>query len=227
VWYDKTTKEIVCPKKNEPGILANADKEFEAFKARIKTNSKKHLSHRSSGSGNRTAGSNQVNLSDFDSEMQDHIKKQCFASQTHDASGQGTGRGPQVLHLYPFVLTVGDTSQPPFPIPMQSNLPHINLIFGIDRSDNHKNFQASALVDTAAAIKTASFDYIFALVEAFPHLLHSMYTTKQYAPLHLSGIVKTDSTIVTTDLNHVFEFKLPYKTAEGNPCTICLQQAKK
>jgi len=41
VWYDKTTKAIVCPKKNNPGILANAVKEFEAFKARIKTNSRK------------------------------------------------------------------------------------------------------------------------------------------------------------------------------------------
>ena len=109
---------------------------------------------------------------------------------------------------------------------MQSNLPLIDLIFGIDRSDDRKNFQASALVDTAAAINTASFDYILALAEAFPHLVHSVYTTKQYAPLRLSGIVKTDSTIVTTDLNHVFEFKLPYKTTDGDPCTIMFVAGK-
>mmetsp|Transcript_16808 Transcript_16808/g.35204 ORF Transcript_16808/g.35204 Transcript_16808/m.35204 type:complete len:257 (-) Transcript_16808:119-889(-) len=109
---------------------------------------------------------------------------------------------------------------------MQSNLPHIDLIFGIDRSDNRNNFQASALVDTAAAINTASFDDIFALAEAFPHLVHSVYTTKQYAPLCLSCIVKTDSTIVTSDLKHVFECKLPYKTAEGDPCTIMFVAGK-
>mmetsp|Transcript_20201 Transcript_20201/g.42382 ORF Transcript_20201/g.42382 Transcript_20201/m.42382 type:complete len:97 (+) Transcript_20201:2223-2513(+) len=95
---------------------------------------------------------------------------------------------------------------------MQSNLPHIDLIFGIDRSDNRNNFQASALVDTAAAINTASFDYIFALAKAFPYLMHSVYTMKQFAPLCLSDIVKTDATIITSDLNHIFKIKLPYKT---------------
>jgi len=79
-------------------------------------------------------------------------------------------------------------------------------------SDDSKNFQASALVNTAAAINTASFDYIFALAKAFPYLMHSVYTMKQFAPLCLSDIVKTDATIITSDLNHIFKIKLPYKT---------------
>mmetsp|Transcript_25135 Transcript_25135/g.52567 ORF Transcript_25135/g.52567 Transcript_25135/m.52567 type:complete len:191 (+) Transcript_25135:322-894(+) len=70
VWYDKTAKAIVSPKKNDPGILANADKEFEAFKARIKTNSKKHCARRSSGGGNSNTSSKPVNLLDFDAETQ-------------------------------------------------------------------------------------------------------------------------------------------------------------
>jgi len=120
VWYDKTAKAIVSPKKNDPGILANADKEFEAFKARIKTNSKKHCARRSSGGGNSNTSSKPVNLSDFESETQARIKKQCFASQVHNTPPKGGGGGPRVLHLCPLVLTVGDTSKPTFPISLQS-----------------------------------------------------------------------------------------------------------
>lgn len=122
--------------------------------------------------------------------------------------------------MLPFYI-VCNTPKPPFLILLQSNHPHIDLIFGVNYSDNHKNFQVSTLVATVTAINTVSCDYIFALVEAFPQFMHRVHTTKQYAALKLSGIVKTDSTIVTTDLNQLFKFELLSKTATGtsDPCT--------
>ncbi len=51
-----------------------------------------------------------------------------------------------------------------------------------------------------------------ALAKMYPHCLYRLYTSREYAPITLSGIVQTEESLsVTTVLDCTFVFHLPYK----------------
>jgi hypothetical protein len=62
-----------------------------------------------------------------------------------------------------------------------------------------------------------------ALARPFPHCLHWLYTSKEYAPITLSGIVQNGDSAITAVLDCTFQFHLPYKLhGDGGDCLFCV-----
>jgi hypothetical protein len=79
-----------------------------------------------------------------------------------------------------------------------------------------------------AGIVTGYYYYLMALAKLYPHCLYRLYTSKEYAPITLSGIVQNDNlSAVTTVLDCTFVFHLPYKLqSDGGDCLIAIVAGK-
>jgi hypothetical protein len=78
-------------------------------------------------------------------------------------------------------------------------------------------------VDTCAGLNTGKFDYLMALATRYPQCLHKLYTSREYSPIILSGIVQNGNSAVTTTLDCTFQFHLPYKLrGDGGDCLIAI-----
>ena len=44
-------------------------------------------------------------------------------------------------------------------------------------------------IDTCTGIVTGYYSYLMSLAKSYPHCLYRLYTSKEYAPITLSGIV--------------------------------------
>ncbi len=77
-----------------------------------------------------------------------------------------------------------------------------------------------AVIDTAAALTTGNLHFFAKIAKAFPHTVAAIYTSKDYAPITLSGIVEQNRESITTKLSVAFKFKLPYFTKDGNATTF-------
>jgi hypothetical protein len=75
--------------------------------------------------------------------------------------------------------------------------------------------------DSGAALSTANFHFIEAVIQQFPHILKKIYLPEDYTAIVLSGIVNTpDSAPVTTELTVEFDIHLPYYTKDSNTTSL-------
>jgi hypothetical protein len=76
-------------------------------------------------------------------------------------------------------------------------------------------------VYSGAALSTANFHFMEAVIRRFPHILKRIYLPEDYAAIVLSRIVNTpDLAPVTTELTVGFEVHLPYFTKDGNSTSL-------
>ena len=63
-----------------------------------------------------------------------------------------------------------------------------------------------------------------ALARRYPHCLYRLFTAKEYSPIILSGIVQNgDASAVTTALECMFQFHIPYKLrGDGGDCVFSI-----
>ena len=67
--------------------------------------------------------------------------------------------------------------------------------------------------NTGAALSTANFHFMEAVVRQFPHILKWIYMPAEYAAIVLSGIVNSSNDEpITMELPVGFEIHLPYVT---------------
>ena len=79
------------------------------------------------------------------------------------------------------------------------------------------------VVDTGAALSTANFHYMEAVIRQYPHILKRVYLPADYAGVILSGIVTSyDDSPITTELPAGFEIHLNYLTKDGSDTSLLI-----
>jgi len=77
------------------------------------------------------------------------------------------------------------------------------------------------VVDTGAALSTANFHYMEAVICQYPHILKQVYLPANYAAIVLSGIVtSSDDSPIMTELPVGFKIHLNYLTKDGSATSL-------
>ena len=214
---------IVCPNANKPGITEHAAAQIKDFQAR---RGRKH------SKATKRKNLNTVNWDDIPSERREVLLQQHRASSVVTTDGGGsvgssiTGattsptrassncNGSLTLHQDVVVLS-SKPSKPPIPIAIHSPMAHISLQTGTSAEEKDcPNLRC--VVDTGAALSTANFHYMEAVIRQYSHILKRIYLPADYAAIVLSGIVTTSDSPITTELPVGFEIHLNYLTKDGS-----------
>ena len=193
---------IVCPNKDKPGIKEKADAQIADFRSRRKTRQ--------------------------DRDRNDKRKKQ--KTTTNTASGDSTSVAvPSPNGRVVFVARVlqnASEMRQPMPVAISQTMPHMLLGLGPTlETPNCPDIRCA--IDTCAGLNTGSYRYLMALARKFPHCLYRIYTSQEFAPIVLSGIVQDGENAVTTTLDCTFQFYLPYTLrGDGSSCMISIAAGK-
>jgi hypothetical protein len=229
IYYDKTSKQIMCPQGNDPKIQAHAEAIRKDFVSRLK---KRRSSVRGRNPNDKALRSMlSAILSPERKDKKGPIDASAFLleylkTQTNDRKSKSDATGTPstfILLTYPVVLNA--TNKPQLPIPINNTLPHIILNLGTTESSFNPGMPC--IVDTGAALCIAYSGYIMPICKAYPELVKSITLAKdRYSPIVLSGVVTHDGSKqtqnFTTNLPAVVELHLPYLTENGQPTSLKL-----
>jgi hypothetical protein len=217
---------VCCPNANKPGIREHAAAQIKDFQARR---------GRKNSKGTKRKNLNTVNWDDIPSARREVLLQQHRAGSTVTLDGGGsvassiTGatttrasgnrNGSLTLHQDVVVLS-SNSSKPPIPIAIHSPMAHISLQTGTSVEEKDcPNLRC--VVDTGAALSTANFHYMEAIIRQYPHILKRVYLPADYAAIVLSGIVtSSDDSPITTELPVGFEIHLNYLTKDGSDTSL-------
>ena len=112
------------------------------------------------------------------------------------------------------IVLVGLSSLSPIPVAIHSPMAHITLQTGTAHEEKDcPNLRC--VFKTGAALSTANFHFMEAVVHQFPHILKQIYMPAEYAAIVLSGIVtSSNDKPITTELPVGFKIHLPYLTKD-------------
>lgn len=217
VWCTRN-RIVTCPNKDKPGVKSRAEK---TIAARVKAAADRKANR------DKSSPKRKFNYDELAQDDQQRLLRQALASQADEgtmissitsSTGGTNGRsGPQIFILNAVFSTLTVNSRPVLPVPIQSNFPHMNLQLGTDL-DNADCPRISVVIDTAASLTTGRSAFFFELARKFPHCVAAVYTAKTYAPITLSGIIRSgDNAPITSELPVGFAFHMPYKTKDGEP----------
>jgi hypothetical protein len=114
------------------------------------------------------------------------------------------------------VVLASDSTKPPIPIAIHSPMAHLTLQTGTSTKDRDC-LGLKCIFDSGAALSTANFHFMEAVIWQFSHILKKIYLSEDYAAIVLSGIINTpDLAPVTTEFTVKFDIHLPYSTKDGN-----------
>jgi hypothetical protein len=110
--------------------------------------------------------------------------------------------------------------KPLLPITIETNLPHLNLLIGLEGKCS-----LSVAYDTCTVLCVGSAAFHLAIAERAPQVVKSLTWAKdKYSPLTLSGVVSDKDGKVqhqpTASLPAIIEYYLPYKSKEGYETTL-------
>ena len=214
-----------CPNKDKPGVQAAAKAKIDDI--RIKRKAKKDVYNKAK-KAKTSANAAFEALSDEQKAacIADATRRISTATTTTPASGSSAGSSNRQVFVVTVEAFAADTHRQAMPISIQSNLPHIILSLGASLDDSDCPDIRCAL-DTCAGICTGSYAYCMALAKRYPHILYRLYTSREYAPIILSGIVQNGDSAITTTLDCTFVFHLPYKLrGDGGDCLISIAAGK-
>ena len=236
-WYDTNTKQIVCPNRNLPGVMQNAERERAAYIERMKKKRDKRKRKQSSPS------KLMASIEKMDDADRSKLRRVLFTSATDELSvassvtsptvaTAGTGSGTALVSRYTsagassgknkaliFVIDVqvfssASLSRPVIPASISCELPHIELQLGSELNGSNTP-SVRVVVDTAAGITVGNFYYWAMIAKTFPHCLSKVFAPQDYSPIRLTGIVQRGGEGVSTELDTAFLFQLPYLTRDG------------
>ena len=220
---------IQCPMKDKPGVMERAKLAISRLQSRRGRKKREAIKRRNV---------NTLNYDDLPQSTRERILLQAAGragSTSESASvsvnssvtggsgaigGQGSAsRGNITLHQDVVVFT-SDSRKPPLPISIHSPMAHLTIRTGVpDEEKDCPNLKC--VFDSGAALSTANFHFMEAVIRQFPHILKRIYLPEDYAAIVLSGIVNTpDSAPVTTELTVGFEIHLPYSTKDGHSTSL-------
>ncbi len=216
---DDGTYTILCPNKDKTGVQAAATAKIADIRSKRKDRKESFRKSKKS----RTT----VNAA-FDS-LSNEQKALCIEEATRRAAAnsavakQDKSSTRTVFVVTHVVVNSAEPHLPILPISIQSNMPHILLQLGpsVDTADCP---DIRCAVDTCAGLCTGNYTYLMALARRYPHCLYRLFTAKEYSPIILSGIVQNgDASAVTTALDCMFQFHIPYKLrGDGGDCVFSI-----
>jgi hypothetical protein len=219
---------VICPNKNKPGVMDRAKLAILQYQTRRR---------RQTWENRMRKKGQTLNLDDLPQSTQDRILLQHGTQAsvaTTDATSvsvsssitgatsavrTGTKRGCITLHQDVVVLA-SDSMKPPIPIAIHSPMAHLNLQTGTSNEDRDCP-ALKCVFDLGAALSTANFHLMEAIIWQFPCILKKIYLPEDYTAIVLSGIINTtDLAPVTMELTVNFDIHLPYFTKDGNTTSL-------
>jgi hypothetical protein len=166
---------IVCPNQNKAGIREHAAAQIKEFQSRW---GRKH------SKASKRKNLNTVNWDDIPSERREVLLQQHRAGSIVTTDGGSVGssitgattsptratgnrKGSLTLHQDVVVLS-SNSSKPPIPIAIHSPMAHISLQTGTSVKEKDCP-NLCCVVDTGAALSTANFHYMEAIIRQYPH----------------------------------------------------------
>ena len=187
---------VICPNADKPGIRAHAVAQIKDFQERR---------GRKTDRGLKRKNVNTLTWDDIPKE-----RRAVLRQQHHSGSVVTTGRGsvaslitgvttPQrpgarnsVTFHQDVVVLMGTSLLLPIPVAIHSPMAHITLATGMaNKEKDCPNLRC--VFDTGAALSTANFHFMEAVVRQFPHILKRIYMPAEYAAIVLSGIVTSSN----------------------------------
>ena len=215
---------VTCPNADKPGIRAHAATQIKDFQERR---------GRKTAKGTKRKNVNTLNWDDIPKErravlLQQHHSGSVVTTDGGSVASSITGvttpvrpgtRSSVTLHQDVVVLT-GTSSLPPIPVAIHSPMAHITLQPGtVAEERDCPNLRC--VFNTGAALSTANFHFMEAVVRQFPHILKRIYMPAEYAAIVLSRIVNSSNDEpITTELPVGFEIHLPYLTKDGSETSL-------
>jgi hypothetical protein len=127
----------------------------------------------------------------------------------------GNSHGPNSVIFLGQAIAFAAPNKEALPVPIASFLPQImlELVGGLS---------VWSVVDTAAYLCTGNSHFLFHLAKSYPDCIAAIYTSDDYSPIILSGIVRRKNDVVTTALPVAFLFNLDYFTKDGKPAQLMI-----
>jgi hypothetical protein len=217
---------VICPNADKPGIRANAAIQIKEFQERR---------GRKTAKSSKRKNVNTLTWDDIPRERRAVLLQQHHSglvvttdggSVASSIIGVTTPQRPSAcnsvtLHQDVIVLTgTSSSSLPPIPVAIHSPMAHITLETGTANEEKDcPNLRC--VFDTGAALSTANFHFMEAIVRIFPHILKRIYMPAEYADIVLSGIVtSSNDEPITMELPVGFEIHLPYLTKDGSETSL-------
>jgi len=195
---DNKSYVVTCPNKDKSGVKAKAEAKIADMRSRRKSRR--------------------------DRDDKDKRKKTKVTTNVTDASSSTvvvTSPNGRVVFVAQVMVNAHEMRQP-MPVQITNNMPHIFL--GLGPSAETPNCpDIRCAIDTCAGLNTGSYTYLMALATKYPHCLYRLYTSQEFAPIVLSGIVTEGDNALTTSLDCTFQFFLPYTLrGDGAGCMISI-----
>jgi hypothetical protein len=122
---------------------------------------------------------------------------------------------PSMILHQDAVALVMEPSKLPIPITICSLMAHVTLQSGLcDETKDRPGIWC--VLDSSAALNTANYHFMEAMICQYPHIIKQIYLPDNYAAIILSGIVSLPSNgPITSKLSVGFELHLSYHTKDG------------
>jgi hypothetical protein len=207
--YANRQGQILCPNKDRPGVFEQAAKARKDYNERI--NKRKSGKKRSANTLLTDA------LQDMSAaEIQTLISK---TTKHNKKPNLQTDRVISFL-INATCFQTNIPHKPLLPISIETNLPHLNLLIGLERK-----CCLSIAYDTCAVLCVGSASFHLAIAERVPHVVKSLTWAKdKYSPIALSGVVSDKEGKTqhqpTASLPAIIEYYMPYKSKEDYQTTL-------
>jgi hypothetical protein len=216
---------VICPNANKPGIREHTAAQIKDFQER---KGRKHAK------GSKCKNANTLNWEDIPAKRRAVLLQQYHTGSVVTTDGgsiaslitgatttQSPGKHVSHITLHQDVIVLaGSSLLPPIPDAIHSPMAHITL----QTRTAHKEKDCPNLrcvFDTGAALSTANFHFMEAVVCQFPHILKRIYMPAEYAAIVLSRIVTSSNDgPITTELPVGFKIHLPYLTKDESETSL-------
>ena len=168
-WYSAREKKVVCPNRNDPKCIAQADARFKEFKQ------KKRDKYSSNKKKKKLEAIWTEVLKNVDSDNEDAIKDKLKSTllstdtpESPSKKARVASSGSNLILLY-HVLSSTMDSKPILDIPVFKCLPHFTFHIGKPDSSFHPQLQPA--YDTCASLNCGYLPYHMAIAKNYPELI--------------------------------------------------------
>jgi hypothetical protein len=183
---------IICPNASKPSVMECTKLEILKFQSRKK---------KQACENKECKNVNTLNWEDIPQASHEQILLQqralslVSATDANSVSSSITGATGIKQHgsitvMQDIEVLASNTTKPPIPIAIHSPIAHLTIQTG--SSNEEKDCpNLKCVFNSGAALSTANFHFMEAVIWQFPHILKKIYLPDSYAAIVLSGVVNS------------------------------------
>eukprot|EP01082_Thalassiosira_pseudonana_P008583 g7454.t1 g7454 contig24:664387-665715(-) len=197
VYRDKATGKILCPHAHKPEVSQRAERMKNDFIIRRKARQSKYVKRSNVKFTDLTDSEKAVARAHFSAEAPELASVSTGVSSLSVSSPPGAAPPSYTLTLQ--VFHAMSSHLPQLPVAISPTLPHILIQTGLLSDPVDICPQLRALYDSGASMSTANAGYLMPIIKANPHIVESIYFTKdgKHSPIIVGGIVMNDDMVTT------------------------------